>query len=1815
MKKLFTLLTMLTLYVGSLWGYEYTITYKADGSYFNTSDVTVSSGWNGKKWKSNVSGKPIVTITSTSNAGFETQYGYLGPTTFTISVPDGCLLKEYTYSQTGVWTDNDATQYITVGGTRQVLTANIEYKHSSINSQTASFIIERTQPCPTITIVVETWKSMSNDASGEWSYVSGGQNLGSIKFTTGNSESQSVASPNLTSWIQNMPVVTDGITLKSGQQYTISWSQNDNLKYTYIRAFLDANMNYSFLDANELLGTVGTEGQENGNNKSGTIVFTVPVVTTKLKTRIRLRVDGAWYNNSHPSNVDPDNNTNRIVYDIPVTILASKITGKGSTGSLNVSDVSKDGWNQLTAGTGWVMALDVESNGASYNQWGSSLFALGNTPFPEKNGYRGIQFYMQSSTNGGHLNAVFNGGDHSIANVEYNENFTTWLTYDGDKSLGIYTEDASGNGDMQNYTLNNALGTFSQLSYGLPEGINIKSLTIETIPLLSDLNTTESRKIKNSKGGQYVTPTLTSTTNIAEAGSFKLYKAGTAIYNSNKYATYYIRETTTDKWICAANNAVLTSAGATKFSTSSAKSDRLAFIIIDDDIIPLASIGTSTQIGWNWYGGASSSNVMGLNDIDDNNSTWQFLDTNTYTVVLKKSDETAAPDGAGLLYGGETYISSFVAPSGLQTGVVTAVAVSGYQSQVTYDEDTHTFTVVYTANRTIQNPSSVVALLNRIGGEGTSDKIETLLDENLYSGTKDAFILSQKNGKPLVKGSSISAITTGIGWYLNHYLNVNIAWNTLNECGTGAYVDLPAMVLPTTDESHTCQADYRYYLNYCTFGYSMTSWSEARWMKEIDWMALHGVNAPLQIIGLEKVWKDFLVNDLADCGGTNYSEADAEAFVPGPAFVAWWGMNNLQGWGGDGIDPAAGMQDDKWYDRQQSLARKICEREIELGMQPVLPGFSGMVPGNFQSKSGLATETANQWCGFQRPAIVDPTGTAFARLAEKYYERLHSVMGCTSKYYSMDPFHEGGTISSGKYAEGYRAVYDAMDANCGCNTEWIIQQWQWANYQGTSLTAVPEGRLVVLDLFSDGSPQFGTWSGYSPQKAIYCTIPNFGGRSGLMGRLQNMTDNYFTYKQNYTTICGIGAAPEAIEQTPVTYDLLFELPWYSSKPDVDDWVKSYATSRYGQENATAQSAWSTLKQTALNYGADAIQGPVEDVWAAIPNLACNAVSAWGKTYNDATASNINTPVKRKYLISAVYELLGEKDVLSGSNYDYDLVEFGGQVLADYAYDLLKAIKAARDAGNTERDTMLQNKFLQLILDVDELKGTNTNFRLGKWTQEARDAAAEVTGASTATPDWYEEANARTIITTWGDYDQSVAGGQARLRDYSYRSWQGLMKDVYYPRWKYYFDNDCTHPGSNDKNWFYFEWNWAHRNVYSPSDTEKSSTKLTSGQTGYRYSPTAEGTAADVLAKILPRYIGTFEYADGTKTYYYKNLEEIDDTYSGIYRITYSGDSYAEPLYIGYNEDLDNAKNKGYKIILNNGASHAAADEYFILSPVAGGYTISAQGMFLKTTASGWEHMMFSKNRVEAGIFIIEETGTAEVYKIHSNGSGKTYLNAYATVIGNDAADKSGLSTFQLTKAETYPLTVSAAGYATLCVPFNITMAEDVAAYDAVETDISGTGETRTLTMKRIAKQDEVLKAGTPVVIKASAGDYDLLISLSGENAKSSIQNSLLKGTYVSTNIVPVDKTAFILSKPSGKEVGFYKMKATGTTIGANKTWLEWAKPSEARSLTFQIDESTGIYSLDEGEQKCNIVIYDLTGRRLSGLQKGINIVNGTKVIK
>ena len=121
-------------------------------------------------------------------------------------------------------------------------------------------------------------------------------------------------------------------------------------------------------------------------------------------------------------------------------------------------------------------------------------------------------------------------------------------------------------------------------------------------------------------------------------------------------------------------------------------------------------------------------------------------------------------------------------------------------------------------------------------------------------------------------------------------------------------------------------------MNTCTHSYSASWWDWSRWEREIDWMALNGINLPLAFTGLEyvtrKVFKEL-----------NFTDEELKDWYTGPAFMAWYRMGNVNGW--------AGPLPDEWIDYEHDLQLKILERMRDYGMTPVLSMFSGYVPSTF----------------------------------------------------------------------------------------------------------------------------------------------------------------------------------------------------------------------------------------------------------------------------------------------------------------------------------------------------------------------------------------------------------------------------------------------------------------------------------------------------------------------------------------------------------------------------------------------------------------------------------------------------------------------------------------------------------------------------------------------------------------------------------------------------------------------------------------------------------------------------------------------------
>lgn len=719
-------------------------------------------------------------------------------------------------------------------------------------------------------------------------------------------------------------------------------------------------------------------------------------------------------------------------------------------------------------------------------------------------------------------------------------------------------------------------------------------------------------------------------------------------------------------------------------------------------------------------------------------------------------------------------------------------------------------------------------LLNRID-KGAAAKFKTVLVKS----DKDFFEIDQaqkgngtsaasksaasksgagKNNPIIIRGNSWVNIAVGINWYLKHHAGIHISWNNMN-------VKLPA-VLPVVKqkERHETDLKLRYNFNYCTFSYTMAFWDWNRWQKEIDWMALHGINMPLAAVGTESVWRNMLLK-------LGYSEEEVGKFIAGPAFLAWWEMNNLEGWGGP--LPLG------WYKQQETLQKKILARMKEMGMKPVLPGYCGMVPHDAKQKLGLNVTDAGRWNSYQRPANLSPTDSRFAEIADLYYKELTRLYG-KSDYYSMDPFHESGNDAAVDYGKAGEALMSAMK-RANPHAIWVVQGWN-ENPRPQMIANLKVGDLLVLDLFSESRQNFEDFctgentSGpgkkdfstskkegiYGKHQWLFCLLENFGGNVGLHGRMDQLLNNFYlatgkkdTPKQEnsslltlHSSLKGWGFTMEGSENNPVMFELMSELPWRAEKITKEDWIREYCYARYGVHDATIEKAWTLLAQSIYNCPKGNIQqGTHESIFCARPSQNCYQVSTWSlmSNYYDPEdtrqAAILLTNVAEKYR--------------GNNNFEYDLVDICRQALADQGRKQYLKTMADFKAFSRQDFKKDSDRFLKMILLQDKLLGTRPEFRVGRWIEEARSL-----GKTAAEKDLYEW-NARVQITTWGNRICADNGG---LHDYGHKEWQGLLKDFYYLRWSTFMKSLASQLSLQDTpriDWYGLEDSWTlQKNPYS-----------------------------------------------------------------------------------------------------------------------------------------------------------------------------------------------------------------------------------------------------------------------------------------------------------------------------------------------------------------------------------------------------------------
>jgi alpha-N-acetylglucosaminidase len=309
---------------------------------------------------------------------------------------------------------------------------------------------------------------------------------------------------------------------------------------------------------------------------------------------------------------------------------------------------------------------------------------------------------------------------------------------------------------------------------------------------------------------------------------------------------------------------------------------------------------------------------------------------------------------------------------------------------------------------------------------------------------------------------------------------------------------------------------------------------------------------------------------------------------------------------------------------------------------------------------------------------------------------------------------------------------------------------------------------------------------------IWSKLHNFGDTSGLRGDIDHI-NSAFPYQafEAQSSIIGIGATPEGIDQNPLYYDFLYE---QNFRPEPVKNLTTYLIQlnhkRYGlqETDQNVLLAWTYLLKSSYSQDFS-----VQDL-TAVAHLHPRPSSSLFE-------SDRSTP---KPLLCNIFQawihLVEAADSMREwtDPFLYDLVNVGREVLAQLSTPIALNFSDALsvESMNSEELVRTGGVYVELLLDLDRLLGTNRAFLLSPWLELARRLAQEDAAGSsqndcfspilrnqtdTGCCSCFYEFNARVQITTWNPTPYGANRVPDGPVDYAAKHWSGLIEGYYAKR--------------------------------------------------------------------------------------------------------------------------------------------------------------------------------------------------------------------------------------------------------------------------------------------------------------------------------------------------------------------------------------------------------------------------------------------------
>ena len=697
-----------------------------------------------------------------------------------------------------------------------------------------------------------------------------------------------------------------------------------------------------------------------------------------------------------------------------------------------------------------------------------------------------------------------------------------------------------------------------------------------------------------------------------------------------------------------------------------------------------------------------------------------------------------------------------------------------------------------------KRPAAAYGVLERVFGDASHFKLAYApsFDTNLF----DTFSYEAKEGKVLVKGENDLALVRGCYEYLKNYAGVMVTWQQRHP-KVESYPDCPETVGGTPHK-------FRHHFNVCTFGYTAPYWKWDRWEEELDWLALHGVNMPLAMVGYQavarKVWTDLGV-----------SEEGLKEYFPGPAFAPWFIMGNLY--------KHNGPCPDEYIAETKVLQDQILLRMRELGMTPVAPGFAGFVPEEYAETHGKTNFHARaHWCalpGECQSWWIEPGTQTFTELTKVWMQTYTNMFGPV-KYFLADSFNEMEipvTSSLNEDLQRYgRESYQAIHAAIS-DAVWVMQGWMFFFQKDTwtreavqsFLKDIPVGGIIIIDLANDNMQVWKAHDGFYGHEWLRCIAHTFGGFNDPHAELQMNYSKMFDQEgdPDKGKQVGVGLTPEALDNNEVVFEMLADSAWQAKEGKLEDWLAVYCKDRYGAYTPAVSNAWAHFLKSFYRHKGDHYH------FQGSPHLAAWARNSFEEGWKDGVPN----------LLSCSNEFA------KSSLYIDDCVEF------TMRYGMVAADRIIMEAaylylfGKTNEMVVAADRLDKLAGLMEKLAATREHLLLSRWADRARE------WGSNEEEKRYYASDAKRLVTAWGGF----------LNGYATRAWSGI---IYYhnSEWQHYLRRLAAGIKEDDIQW-------------ELRDIEKDFWNAGSDKEGFReINPDWQGACREVLEQAFKDY----EYSAG-----------------------------------------------------------------------------------------------------------------------------------------------------------------------------------------------------------------------------------------------------------------------------------------------------------------------------------------------------------------